>query len=103
LRKQERTRAHVFVAMLALKVLRHFRRKLQSAELTWTAQDALDALSRYVFLSYDAKGTKVQVLPQPDNIQAQIFEALGIKLPQASQIFSEPKNKNVGRRKNKAS
>jgi transposase len=101
LRKKERTRAHVFVAMLALKIVRHFRQKLQSQPLPWTVQDALDALSRYIFLDYEIEGKKIQVLPQPDAIQSQIFDALGIKLPQKSLINGKSGKTNVGRQKNK--
>lgn len=101
LRKKERTRAHVFVAMLALKIVRHFKQKLQSQTLPWTVQDALDALSRYIFLDYEIEGKKIQVLPQPDAIQSQIFDALGIKLPQKSLHNGELKKTNVGRQKNK--
>ena len=100
LRKKERTRAHVFVAMLALKIVRHLREKLQSHELPWTVHDALDALSRYIFLSYEVEGIKTQVLPQPDEIQSKIFEALGIKLPQKPPSLGKSKKENVGRRKN---
>jgi transposase len=101
LRKKERTKAHVFVAMLALKTVRHLRQKLQSHNLPWTVHDALDALSRYIFLSYEVEGIKTQVLPKPDEIQSQIFEALGIKLPQKQLSKGESKKENVGRRKNK--
>jgi transposase len=101
LRKKERTRAHVLVAMLALKIVRQLRQKLESKGLPWTAHDALDALSRYIFLSYEVEGIKTQVLPQPDEIQSQVFDALGIKLPQRSLSSGDSKKANVGRRKYK--
>lgn len=101
LRKKERTKAHVFVAMLALKIVRNLRQKLQNNNLPWTVHDALDALSRYIFLNYEIEAVKTQVLPQPDEIQSQIFEALGIKLPKKQLPQKESKKGNVGRQKNK--
>ncbi len=101
LRKKERTRAHVFVAMLALKLVRHFRQKLTQHKLAWTVQDGLDALARYIFLTYEIEEKTIQVLPRPDEIQLQIFTALGLKLPQKPLPNGESKKANVGRRKNK--
>lgn len=80
-RKKERTKGHVLVSMLALKIVRYFRKKLEEAEFPYTLQDALDALARYVFLEQEISGNITTVLPRPDAIQAEIFKALGIKLP----------------------
>ena len=87
-RKKIRTEGHVFVAMLALKVLRCFEGKLQTAfgttdenPHTITPSDALVSLSRIVFLRYTHEGNTEHCLPQPDEEQRAILKALGITLP----------------------
>jgi transposase len=73
LRNGERTKAHVFVAMLALKITRLFQSLLHRAFGTTdddphsrTPDDALQALSRLTYLIYDIKGTRYARLIQPD-------------------------------------
>ena len=63
LRKANRTRAHVLVAMLALKITRAFEDKLRAVfnttdqdAHTLTVDDALIALSRITYLYYRVKG-----------------------------------------------
>ena len=87
-RKKTRTQGHVFVAMLALKITRLFDQKLQRVFKTTeqdphtvTREDALAALSRFIFLRYQVNGESVLRLPQPDDLQRSIFKALGISLP----------------------
>ena len=88
-RKQSRTRGHVFCCMLALKVAREMERRLRAALGTTDTQadaltlpDALLALTRLCLLHYrvDEK-TMVTKLPQPDARQRQILQALGVTLP----------------------
>ncbi len=88
-RKESRTRGHVFCCMLALKVTREMERRLQAAFGTTdtrddalTLPDALLSLTRLCLLHYpvDEKTTVTQ-LPQPDARQRQILEALGVSLP----------------------
>ena len=88
-RKESRTRGHVFCCMLALKVSREMGRRLQAKfsttgtdAHTTTLPDALAALSRLCLLEYrvDEK-TSVTRLPQPDARQQQILAALGVRLP----------------------
>src|SRR5512143_1985513 len=88
LRNANRTRAHVFVAMLALKLTRLFENRLQAAfgatppnPKTVTVDDALTALSRLTYLYYTLHGQQVVRLPQPDEFQQAVFAALGITLP----------------------
>ena len=72
-RKENRTRGHVFAAMLALKVVREGERGLkdafgtteQSAEAL-TLDDALSALSRLCFQRQELGGQEVLHLPRPD-------------------------------------
>jgi len=88
LRNGERTKAHVFVAMLALKVTRLFQSLLHRAFGTTdddphatTPEDALQALSRLTYLIYDIKGTCYARLIQPDDEQRTLLDALGLRFP----------------------
>jgi transposase len=87
-RKAKRTRGHVFVAMLALKITRLFEHKLQARfgttdqdANTLTLGDALTALSRITYLYYHIKGQVFARLPRLDALQQAIFEALGLNFP----------------------
>jgi len=87
-RKAPRTRAHVLVTMLALKVVREMRRALVAAfgttdddKMAVTVDDALAALSRLCLLIYQVRGTAIMRLPSPDVRQAAILNALGTPLP----------------------
>ena len=87
-RKGPRTRAHVLVIMLALKVVRAMRRALVAAfgttdddKMAVTVDDALAALSRLCLLIYQVRGTVITRLPAPDARQAAILHALGTPLP----------------------
>jgi len=89
LRKAERTKAHVFVAMLALKITRRFeadlRRMFGSTEsdpAAITPDDALAALGRLTYLySTDRNGQRHTHLPRPDEQQAKILDAIGLSSP----------------------
>ena len=88
LRNGERTKAHVFVAMLALKVTRLFQSLLHRAFGTTdddphatTPEDALQVLSRLTYLIYDIKGTRYARLIQPDDEQRTLLDALGLRFP----------------------
>jgi hypothetical protein len=87
-RKAPRTRAHVLVTMLALKVVREMRRALVTGfgttdddKMAVTVDDALAALSRLCLLIYQVRGTAITRLPSPDARQAAILNALGTPLP----------------------
>lgn len=88
-RKESRTRGHVFCCMLALKLQREIERRLAAAfgttdkhPDTITVPDALAALGRLSLNIYDIDGkTSVTRLPQPDAHQRRILEALKIPLP----------------------
>jgi transposase len=92
-RKAPRTRAHVLVTMLALKVVREMRRALVAAfgttdddKMAVTVDDALAALSRLCLLRYQVRGTTITRLPSPDARQAAILNALGTPLPGARSL-----------------
>jgi hypothetical protein len=87
-RKARRTRAHVFVTMVALKVVREMRRGLGAAfgttdddKMAVTVEDAWLALARLCLLTYQVQGPGVTRLPTPDAHQKAILDALGTPLP----------------------
>jgi len=88
-RKADRTKAHVFVAMLALKVTRQFEDGLRKAFSTVgedadaiTPDDALVALGRLTYLyTTDRNGERHASLPRPDGHQSKILGALGLSFP----------------------
>jgi ribosomal protein L11 methylase PrmA len=89
LRKAERTKAHVFVAMLALKITRQFEAGLRQSFGTTgddatavTPDDALVALGRLTYLyTTDRNGQRHVHLPRPDEQQSKILGALGLSFP----------------------
>jgi len=89
LRKAERTKAHVFVAMLALKITRRFEADLhrtfgstEDDPAAITPDDALVALGRLTYLySTDRNGQRHRHLPRPDDQQAKILDAIGLSFP----------------------
>jgi transposase len=88
LRNANRTKAHVFVAMLALKISRLFDFLLHKDFGTTdddpnaiTHEDALQSLGRLTYLIYDVKGSGYARLIQPDEEQHALLEALGIRFP----------------------
>lgn len=91
LRNAQRTKGHVLVAMLALKVTRLCEYKLQQAYGTTaedphalTLEEALLALSRITYLYYEANGQRFVRLPQLDALQTCLFKALGLRFPRSS-------------------
>jgi hypothetical protein len=89
LRKAERTKAHGFVAMLALKITRQLETGLRQAFGTTdeeaaalTPDDALVALGRLTYLyTTDRHGQRRVHLPRPDEHQGKILGALGLTFP----------------------
>jgi hypothetical protein len=89
LRKAERTKAHVFVAMLALKITRQLEAGLRKVFGTTdedaaaiTPEDALVALGRLTYLyTTDRNGQRHVHLPRPDEYQSKILNALGLSFP----------------------
>jgi len=88
--KASRTRGHVFCCMLALKLAREMEQRLRATfgttgdnPHTVTLPDALAALSRLCLLNYPASksGEVVTKLPQPNDAQRKILQALNLSLP----------------------
>ena len=98
LRKAERTKAHVFVAMLALKITRRFEADLhrtfgstESDPAAITPDDALLALGRLTYLySTDRNGQRHTHLPRPDEQQAKILDAIGLSFPLKAKADKDP-------------
>jgi transposase len=88
-RKEERTRGHVFCCMLALKLTREIEKRLRAAFATTDTNpkaiplpDALASMARLCLLHYTVdQKTTVTKLPLPDSRQQQILSALKVKLP----------------------
>jgi hypothetical protein len=93
-RKDTRTRGHVFVCMLALKLSREVQRRLaatcgttKDAPHGVTLQDALDALHRLCLLTYPLDNAhSITRLPRPDAQQARILQALQVSLPRQGEM-----------------
>jgi len=86
-RNESRTRGHVLIAMLALKVLRLMEQRLRSVFGTTdtnaeaeTADSALSALSRLCLQHYTIGDQSITGLPRPDARQSQILDALQVTL-----------------------
>ena len=88
-RKESRTRGHVFSCLLALKLQRELERRLAAVfgttdidPKTITVSDALAALGRLPFLvvNIDENTTAIR-LPKPDTLQRSILDALQVSLP----------------------
>jgi len=88
-RKESRTRGHVFGCMLALKISREMERRLQAAFGTTdddphaiTLEDAMAALSRLCLQNYEIdENTTVTRFPHPDARQQEILKVLRVSLP----------------------
>lgn len=88
-RLEEHTKGHVFSCMLSLKVLREMEKRLTAAFGTTdtnphgvTVENALAALGRLCFLTYQAEGIPaITRLPKPDEHQGHILKALQVDLP----------------------
>lgn len=91
LRNGSRTKGHVLVAMLALKITRLFEDKLHKAFRTTnddpnalTLDDALLALSRIIYLQYEVNDQRFVRLTRLEALQTSLFKALGLTFPNPS-------------------
>jgi transposase len=88
-RKDTRTRGHVFVCLLALKLSRELQRRVAATYGTTkedphgvTLHDALDTLHRLCLLTYPLDDThNITRLPRPDAQQTRLLQALQVSLP----------------------
>lgn len=80
LRREDRTRAHVFICSLAYKVIKYLREKC--SHLSYTLNEVIDNLKAIHFIIYDVNGVAVKLLPRKLNqAQQEILDALNLKLP----------------------
>jgi transposase len=102
-RKESRTRGHVFVCLLALKLSRELQRRLAAAFGTTqdephgvTVPDAVAALNRLCLLTYPFDDThSVTRLPRPDAQQTRILQALQVPLPSRGQCRQEHRSPEI--------
>ncbi len=82
-RKEESTRGHVFVVMLAYLIIRRLRKAWEGFDLT--VEGGLEQLATVGSMEVKVKGqdTRCLKIPQPREQSRRLFEALRIKLPEA--------------------
>ena len=87
-RKSSRTKGHVFISMVALKVSLYFENKLRKKYGTIdddryniTLAESLSELDKVCFLEYQIGDKKVERLPKLTARQNQIFELFSSKIP----------------------
>ena len=105
-RKESRTRGHVFVCLLALKLSRVLQQRLAAAFGTTqdephgvTVPDAFAALNRLCLLTYPLDETSsVTRLPRPDAQQTRILQALQVPLPSRGQCRQEHRPPRIAAR-----
>jgi hypothetical protein len=103
-RKESRTRGHVFCCMLALKLSREMERRLQkhfgtteSNPHAITLRDALASLGSLSLMQYKVdEKTSVTKLPQPSANQTKILAALGVTLPAKKQRSRQTLSQHKG-------
>lgn len=76
-RKEDRTRGHVFVAMLAYMIIKYISEKIE--HLDYTRKFAIESLDKIQYLEYNFQGKKINVKPSklPQHT-LNILEALGM-------------------------
>jgi transposase len=82
-RKETRTRGHVFVTMLALLMKRHMQKLLDTAYGPGrpALREVLRSLDRLCCQERDVEGIPFRYIPIPDERQAGYLAALGVTLP----------------------
>ncbi|NLD93092.1 MAG: IS1634 family transposase [Fibrobacter sp.] len=80
-RKEERTRAHVFVVMMAYMIVRELARLWDSVDLT--VQEALNELSTLCVMELnDGSVTKINTIPKPRSSVATLVDKAKVILPE---------------------
>ena len=80
-RKANRTRAHVFIIMMAYMLAYELRRRWNKLDIT--IEEGLIDLSRLCATEVVINGVSTHTLPEPDEFGASLFDASGITLPDA--------------------
>ncbi|MCF6319628.1 MAG: IS1634 family transposase [Proteobacteria bacterium] len=80
LRKEDRTRAHVFLCSLAYKVIKYLRDSCKSLDLT--LDEILNNLKAINYIIYEVNGIEIKQLPKKlSSQQAMILKTLNMQLP----------------------
>lgn len=80
-RKERRTRGHVFVTMLAYRLARTMEARLRQAGIDLPLSDALTLLNGLCLYGSNLDGVTLWSLPQPTAQQQRLLAALGVTLP----------------------
>lgn len=81
LRKEKRTRAHVFICMLAYKLIHRLKTELDQLNLA-TTKEIIKSMDAIHYTQYEFEEQTLKVLPNKYNLlQTQIIEALNLNLP----------------------
>ncbi len=80
-RKASRTEGHVFVVMLAYKIVRELRKAWQSFNIT--VEEGIRELGSICSMYFSNATSLVQFIPNPRSISRKLLEVLDIKLPEA--------------------
>lgn len=79
LRKEKRTRGHVFVTMLAFLLVYRFRKK--TAHLQMPLDNMIDSLEKIHTVTLSLPSSTIKRIPEPPEHKAAILQALKIQLP----------------------
>ncbi|MCK5777091.1 MAG: IS1634 family transposase [Bacteroidales bacterium] len=78
-RKEHRTKGHVFVVMLAYMIVKYLSDKIENLE--YTRKFAIESLDKIQYIEYDFKGQKIKIKPkQLQPHQNEILKAIDIDL-----------------------
>jgi len=78
-RKEDRTRGHVFVVMLAYMITKYISDRIYN--LGYTRKFAIDSLDKIQYIEYDFKGQTIKVPPKRlSKHQKEILDAIGVEL-----------------------
>ncbi len=78
-RKEQRTKGHVFVVMLAYMIVKYLSDKID--DLNYTRKFAIESLDKIQYIEYDFRGQKIKIKPKQLQIhQNEILKALSIEI-----------------------
>jgi transposase len=77
--KEDRTKAHVFIVMLALRLLNEFLKKVE--DLEESSDELISALNEVVCIDEVIAGVKITRVVQPVGLAEKILKTIEIKLP----------------------
>ena len=75
-RKQPRTRAHVFIAMLSYIIEKHLREKWK--DINVTVEEGIHELSSINCITVQVEAVKYSQIPEPREIGSKLLKALSV-------------------------